>query len=380
MHENHNEHRWRGRAVSHAALVTMAFLLIGAGASDVPRVGLAVGTVEIGRGQPPVWGPAQGGEFLSPGDSVRTGPGGRVELELGTGTVRVYENSLLRLPSDAVGKEGARAVELEGGTSIFDILRRKRDADAFKVRTPEAVVMVKGTRFSVALDGGLAVSVFRGLVGVLSFAETLEHEVLVRPGFTAIVGGDLPIELKLKDMPDPWEAWAKGEPAPTLKQGADRDQPPANLAVEEARSKALEAADPSVIQQAMERDPELRKRMLEMSELAERAEDSETRGRRRHNFEGHVTQPGIGGPGSGPDASSGLYWETLPNSGVNAVRIKFLDGSGNLLAQLSEAQIDTILQNANGWSLSGEMALFDLLVNHGFANPSDLLELIDDDD
>ncbi len=202
-----------GRAAL-AAVIGLALTTGSALAQDGPRLETVIGSVEIGTGEPPVWRPARQGDRLQPGDRLRTGADGRVELVLPTGSARLYEHSILRIPDDWAAARD-ESVELDRGSSLFDIERRGR---SFEVRTPEAIAMVKGTQFSVSVDhAGVAVAVFRGLVGVRSPSAELLHEVLVRPGATAVGGGSLPFTLRwVEQKGDPWESWSRGDSHPEL--------------------------------------------------------------------------------------------------------------------------------------------------------------------
>ena len=198
----------------HVALALVAVLLIAPGYPSGPRVDLMSGSVEIGTGDPPVWRQAHEGDPLQPGDVVRTGHNGRAELALPAGTVRLYEDSVLRLPS-AWEKDGStETVGLEEGSSLFNIFKRD-PSEPFSVETREAVVMVKGTLFSVALDSsGASVAVYEGTVGVS--APDSSDELLVHEGFAAVGGSDHPFELALTSPDsDPWETWDDGGEAPT---------------------------------------------------------------------------------------------------------------------------------------------------------------------
>ena len=120
------------------------------------------GTVEIGQGEPPDWRALRAGEPIAANDRVRTGADGRVEIATAAGTLRVHENSMLRLPSSTAA---ADRVDLERGHSLFDVLRR--GGRRFEVHTPTVVVSVKGTRFGVDARGGVGeVAVYHGVVGV----------------------------------------------------------------------------------------------------------------------------------------------------------------------------------------------------------------------
>src|SRR5262249_30481199 len=174
-----------------------------------PRLEQAKGAVEIGRGEPPVWRAAQEGDEIAPGDSVRTGRDGRAELVLPAGRVRLYGDSLLRILAGAAAARDADGVELERGSSLFDVLHR--DGERFEVRTPEVVVSIKGTRFLVVADDESEVAVFRGTVG-LRQEQDAEHEMLVREGFAAIGAHGRAFELVWSGAGDPWEAWFDGGP------------------------------------------------------------------------------------------------------------------------------------------------------------------------
>ena len=92
------------------------------------------GQVEIGRGEPPAWAVLQVGHRIASNERIRTGPDGRVELEIDAGILRVHENSLLSLPPSLPDTD---KVELERGHSLFDILRRSQnnllDTDSLSV-------------------------------------------------------------------------------------------------------------------------------------------------------------------------------------------------------------------------------------------------------
>jgi hypothetical protein len=209
------------RSARLAAMVAIALLLCAAEPARPGRIEAMSGTVEIGSGEPPRWRAAQVGNTVAPGDQVRTGVSGRAELRLPSGAARLYEHSLLRIPFPQPQNE-TDFVELEDGASMFDVIHRGR---TFEVRTPEAVAMVKGTRFAVAIDEvGAAVSVYRGLVGVRAPGDAVEREVLVRPGSAALGNADDPFRLRMLGRDDPWESFASGgarPPAPADLKDSD---------------------------------------------------------------------------------------------------------------------------------------------------------------
>jgi hypothetical protein len=196
------------------------------------RLSAATGSVEIGRGEPPVWNAADEGDALGAGDRIRTGEDGRAEIALDGSTLRLYPNSLLRLP--AANVPGTTAVEMDRGTSLFDVLRR---GDAFEVRTPEVVVSVKGTRFGVGIeDGAASVAVYHGVVGVRGEEGRAASETLVHAGFSAF--GSEQLQLRWHGGDDPWEAWKSGDQVPgSLGKGAKR-----SAALRDARAAATAMA------------------------------------------------------------------------------------------------------------------------------------------
>jgi hypothetical protein len=219
------------RQVTRPALIALAVLaalaLLGPSWPGA-RLSVSTGSVEIGHGEPPVWKKAEAGDTLAAGDRVRTGEDGRAEVIVAGSTLRVYPNSLLRLPDSATPRE----VGLEKGSSLFDVLH---NGEPFEVRTPEVVVSVKGTRFGVDLDGdAAAVSVFRGLVGVHGGGDGAP-ETLVHAGFAAF--GSDHFELSWHGAADPWNAWDHGGDLPKMPHDNRR-----GAALRDAREVALLSA------------------------------------------------------------------------------------------------------------------------------------------
>ncbi len=246
-------HGGRARVIAVAL-----FALFAIAPSQGPHIEQSTGKVELGRGDPLRWQPAQTGDLLAPGDAVRTGRDGRVELDLGTATVRLYGDSLLRVPTDAMEPAGTRAVGLERGHSLFDVLH---DDSGFEVRTPEVVVSVKGTRFLVDVAGRLAsVSVYRGLVGLRTRGT---GETLVREGFFGVGGPERPFELFLHDAADPWNSWSSGEDPPDLPQHVLKQAGSVQGAVLGAQRKARAVYQHEALDHAIRRRPEIAERVGE---------------------------------------------------------------------------------------------------------------------
>ena len=243
-----------------ALILSVVLGIVGKAAAEQGMISEVAGQVEIGRGNPPAFTKAVAGDRVNPGDTVRTGKQGRVELRLAAGTVRLYENSLLRIPANpAAGHQ----LEMERGRSIFDIIKASV-RDRFEVRTPEVVVSVKGTRFEVNLVGELAeVAVFRGIVGVRAPDAALEFETLVREGFAAIGSADVPFDLDLTPRVDPWDSWAKLESSRETAMNMRHSERKLRMR-EAAQSSARRSSAKQLVGIASERNPKLARKIEQM--------------------------------------------------------------------------------------------------------------------
>ena len=252
-------------------LIVLAIVLASHAALADALVRQLSGSVEIGRGEPARWRAARVGDPIGPDERIRTGPDGRVEITTEAGTLRVHENSLLRLPS---AEAEVDRVELESGGSLFDILRRA--GRRFEVHTPTVVVSVKGTRFGVDTTSELgSVAVYRGMVGVREAGAEAAIETLVREGFLASGGAGLPIELDVSPSSDPWERWADFE-----HETGGRTEVPARLGdLDRAKASLLRATNADVLRNAAERRPEIAERLRRhrRDQTSKDASDSPTR-------------------------------------------------------------------------------------------------------
>lgn len=330
-------------------IALIALTLVAAGSPGLPHVELANGRVEIGTGTPPAWRLARAGELLRPGDWIRVGEGGRAELRLGEAIVRLYERSLLRLPADAFGSTGsARAVRLDEGTSLFEIEKRQ-PGEGFEVRTREAVVMVKGTRFSVQTGGGSdQVSVFRGLVGVRDLATPIAHEILVRPGFSAVRGLDRAFELSLDQRPDPWAGFERGEKiAPLAKPtkaalshraAAAEARLLANAAVRRALTGDLHG-------RARARGPTIRAYAREQRGLSPDRRVEARDARRERGIRERLAGAVLNANTSGSPGVTALRVSVITSGGPN--RIELTDSAGSIVDQMTKGQIQSVIQTGN---------------------------------
>ena len=128
------------------------------------------------------WQPLAGGQSVAEGDAIRTSGNGRVVLARDDESITVAANSSFEVAPAADGMLTTIAQKL--GTLMFKV--HKRPDRHFEVKTPYLVATVKGTTFTVSVDGGgSAVHVTEGLVqvGNLHGSDIL----MLRPGETASI-------------------------------------------------------------------------------------------------------------------------------------------------------------------------------------------------
>jgi hypothetical protein len=120
---------------------------------------------------------------LNPGDTIRTGPSGRVLLTRGTESMMIAPNSVVGLPAEA--KPGlSTTIVQRAGSVLLDV--EKRNVQHFAVETPYLAAVVKGTQFRVTVTAsGANVAVSRGQVEVADFKSGQIAQVL--PGQMAKV-------------------------------------------------------------------------------------------------------------------------------------------------------------------------------------------------
>lgn len=119
---------------------------------------------------------------IAEGDTVQTSRNGRLQLLRGAETVLVAPNTVVQITEG----EGSRTIVRQRAGSVT-VEAEKKNIEHFEVRTPMLAAVVKGTQFTVTLQGGKAsVAVSRGQVDVTSLKSG--QSVLVLPGQRASVG------------------------------------------------------------------------------------------------------------------------------------------------------------------------------------------------
>ena len=144
------------RALRAMGLSLIALLVApGARAADIGQIKVAKGQVTVERGGQPL--PATVGMRVQDGDTVKTGSDGSVGISMsddsllsaGPGSVLVLD----RFAFDAATQRGRFDASLNKGTlSVVSGRIAKQSPDAMTVRTPAAVLGVRGTEFVVSAD------------------------------------------------------------------------------------------------------------------------------------------------------------------------------------------------------------------------------------
>ena len=133
-----------------------------------PVVTVVEGSVKVMGLKYSMWEPVTEGTLLLSGDTVKTGWNSRAEIRFLGGTVQLYENSVLIIPSIGVQdrRKDIQEVVVEEGDVLFDInpIGVKRQ---FEFRTKNIQGGVKGTVFRVSyVHEGTTVNVYEGTVWV----------------------------------------------------------------------------------------------------------------------------------------------------------------------------------------------------------------------
>jgi hypothetical protein len=105
------------------------------------------------------WKPLQSGQALAPGATVRTGVDGSVDLFLGENgpDVHLFDGTTLGLDRLNLERTGTETVvetqlNLSAGT-IRGEVRKLAAASKYEVKTPNAVVGVRGTKYQISANG-----------------------------------------------------------------------------------------------------------------------------------------------------------------------------------------------------------------------------------
>jgi hypothetical protein len=224
-----------GPRIAHAAVP-------GADGPDVsaPVVTMIVGRVEIRPAGDADWKPVAAGSRLSSGDAIRTARRAKAEITHPTGVIRLFEHTVLRLPTEPRGGlEVVRRPELLVGRALFDVVPHRlagllstvgaRLQNVFEVATPYVVSGVKGTRFAVIEEGSRSVvAVYSGIVATTNEAGASRDSALLTVGKLATYENGRLTGVSAFRLQDDWSAWARpGVHGPRAPAGATGSSAPA---------------------------------------------------------------------------------------------------------------------------------------------------------
>lgn len=177
----------------HRSLKNLAFAVVGlifAAASNLAVAGdPAAWNVRSVSGQAEIqtpggaWRPLETGKSVAVGDSIRTGNDGRAVIARDDESVTIAANGSFEIKPASTGM--LTSVFQKIGTMMYKV--HKRPDRHFEVGTPYLVAVVKGTTFTVSVDGnGSAVHVTAGLVEVGGLNG--RDKLLLNPGQTGSIG------------------------------------------------------------------------------------------------------------------------------------------------------------------------------------------------
>jgi hypothetical protein len=127
----------------------------------------------------------KGIRLQSVGDTISTGSGSSAELaiDIGTGTIKVSENTNIKISKLQTGSKGERITELQvnSGQVRLQLRPLTNSASRINIKTPAGIAGVRGTTFGVSVqeDGKMGVGTKEGSVATNAQGRT----VLVNGGF-----------------------------------------------------------------------------------------------------------------------------------------------------------------------------------------------------
>ncbi len=177
---------------ANASILIVLFCLMAQSLFIVSRLASAKavsGRVELRRGGQGAFSPVTLGETVKTGDELQTGSDGRAEFAWADGTRWKLEPSthlsITRAASNSWRKTEQTQFKLDAGKVFVRVVKTLAPGSSFQIETPSAVAAVRGTVWSIEVNGGQTrVGVYKGFVEVSGAggAQT------VRPGKEAVTG------------------------------------------------------------------------------------------------------------------------------------------------------------------------------------------------
>jgi hypothetical protein len=191
------------------------------------RVSQVIGQAELRAVSSRTFVPLSSTQTVQPGDELRTGPGASVILTVPDGSYMVVSENSKVVVDDFWSGNFRSLLNLMVGQVRFYIQKLGGRPNPYSVRTPTALIAVRGTTFDVIVDESLLAEVrcLEGQITVESIARS-DREVILEPGYKTLVRpGELPmtpvrleaelnsnrtIKIQKKNIPDPN---SKGSPS-----------------------------------------------------------------------------------------------------------------------------------------------------------------------
>ena len=184
----------------------------------------ANGTVEVRRVGATEWTAAKADTKLYAGDVVRTADNGTATITLADESViEVAEVSTVAIASRNGTADPASSAAVLGGLARFTVTPRAPAEGPFRVYTPTAVVLTRGTTYGVgvAASGEARVGVESGVVDVIGLAQLDAPPVSVDNSAQVVIASDGKVGAIAAWPADDWGTWrdeadAKVELAPAF--------------------------------------------------------------------------------------------------------------------------------------------------------------------
>jgi hypothetical protein len=151
----------------------------GVSVAQMATLDQARGAVELMPAGSDTWRPASSGEQLEAGSQIRTGPLSAAKLVFFDGSTTDLEAevavAVVQMNSRRDGGKAIILLRQTSGQTRSHVRRLPDQASRFEIRTPTAVVAVRGTEFTttVETDGTTSVAVAEGLVEVTARETTV---------------------------------------------------------------------------------------------------------------------------------------------------------------------------------------------------------------
>ncbi len=170
----------------------------------------ATGTVEVRRLGEPTWAAAKADTKLYAGDQVRTADASGATIMLADQSViEVAEASTVAVASRDASADPASAAAVLSGNARFSVTPRAPGEGAFRVYTPGAVVLTKGTTYGigVAASGEARVGVESGSVEVIGLAALDAQPIEVATATQVVIAADGKVGSTSAWATDDWGTW-----------------------------------------------------------------------------------------------------------------------------------------------------------------------------